>query len=252
MSMYSTYARAVLSYSESLAELIIKYSIPPAETRRTGESAAKWKLLTLKQIHEALLNPQSSLHMAIQSYALQLKIYKEIFDTQADTREQATQIETALKNLREKYARADANQQREFMKAIQELENRYKMVASLQKNLAELVKELPNIDTQFNELNRHQDINWENFRKTLLEKIKQGLTEKDLSLTDLEINELESLENMAEIIKRFKTQSLEIPSFIDIQHPNYQTYFELKTYLAIHASLSRRMLPHSPEDIEKW
>src|SRR5262249_24796224 len=117
---------------------------------------------------------------------------------------------------------------------------------------SELVKELPNIDSKFNELNHQQDSSWENFRKTLLEKIKQSLMEKDLSLTDLEIKELESLENMAEIIKRFKTQSLEIPSYIDIKNPNYQTYFELKTYLAIHAALSRRMLPHSPEDIEKW
>lgn len=250
---YSTYARTVLSYSESLAFLIRKYSLAPAETRRVGEYAvAHWTLLTEMQIDEALLNPQNSIHLGIKVYGTQLKNFKKHLDMDLQIQEQMQLIEVALKDSRERYAKSDPQLQNEHLEIIQNLEAEYKKLAAVKQEVNELLKELPRSRTQLNEENYQKDEEWENFRKGILKKITQSLLEHGMPLTEHEKMTLELPESMTEVLKRFKVLHLEIPSYISIKEPDFYTYFELKTYLAIHASLGRRMLPHTAEDIQKW
>ncbi len=251
MADYSTYARVVLSNSESISSLIRKYSLAPSETRQASLGITQLALLTLKQIHEALLNPQNSIKPSIAAYAEVVKAHREIIVAQQQAYGELLLIEENLKLLREKYDQADKHQQKELTKAINKLEDLYKNLSTIQLNLAQLETELYNFESRIATLTTECDQDWDTYRQKFLEEVASNIEKGDVPLTDLEKAELLTQDIWIELIRRFKDLGIEIPPYIEVNNPNFKTYFQLKTYLAIHASLSRRMLPHSAEDIKK-
>lgn len=253
MADYSTHARVVLSNSETLSNYIRKYSLTPAEARAAAGSddLSSLILLTSKQIDEAIHNPQNSLKVCIQSYVTIIATHRHIITVQHQAYQQQLAIEQGIQAIRERYPKVDPSQKETLVQAMKTLEQYYKEIAAMHKQLSEFENKLLSYEQQLSEMIEQIDIEWDDYRSKFLEELIQNLIASDIPLTELEQTELKTQDAWAAILKRFKDLSLPVPSYIKLDKPNFQTYFELKSFLAIHASLGRRMLPHSAEDIAK-
>jgi Skp family chaperone for outer membrane proteins len=251
MADYSTYARVVLSNSETISTLIRKYSLSPIEAKPSLVGLPQLGLLSLKQIEDALLDPQNSIQTSIAVYATIIQLHRHLIAVQQHAYSHQLAIEEAIKELRDKYTSAEKGQKELLADTMKKLEKHYKEISAMQKELKELESQLVEYEIKLTELTADQDTEWDAFREHILLQLCEELEKNGIPLTDLEKNEIRTQEIWTEITKRFKTLSLPIPKVINVTQPEFKTYFELKAYLAIHASLSRRMLPHSIEDIEK-
>ena len=250
MALYSTYARTVLSNSASIASLIRKYSTAKGqELPETNEHLGKFSLLSMEQIEQALLNPQNSIKGKITLFAEIMKMYRYIIDLQQESHKQLLVIEAGIKDIRDKYTKADKANKEKLAEAVRKLEVEYRKIAKLQKDLEEQETELGKFQQKLNDMTLKHDQEWDEYREKYLKILTEYLKEKGISLTELEQNEIKTQDVWTEVIKRFDIQEIKVPDYINITIPDYITYFELKAYLAMHASLGRRMLPNSSEDI---
>lgn len=246
---YSTYARAVISSLKSLANLIRKYSMPHRDSPESSFPFAN--LLTLKQIEEALLNPQSTLKPSMAAFATLLKLHRDVISTIAQAANQKKLIQEAIKKLRDTASEAQEPQKEEIYESLKNLEESFKEVAATHQHLLTLEPQLDAFKNKITELTTEHDQTWEVYRMQNLNEIAQDLAAGGVELSETEQQELLTQETWPEILLRFQTLGLQIPTYLNLDKPNFTTYFKLKAYLAAHSSLSRRMLPHKPEDIIK-
>ena len=112
-------------------------------------------------------------------------------------------------------------------------------------------KEIDNFEKKFDTLTKNQDKSSIAFREDYLAKTQSEIEKADCPLSDMEKADLLKQESLPEIIDRFNRLNLKLPRKFDINKVQFSDYFYLKAYLAVQASLSRRMRPSGPEDIEK-
>lgn len=252
MASYSTYARVIMSNSDRLANLICKYSVAPSDNKYADQlNAMQLTLLSEKQIEEAMLNPQNALKPSIAAYGDLCKAHRGIVQAQQNAYEQRLMIEEGIKQLRDRYAQTDKEQQKDIVESVNDLEKNYKVLTNLQNELNQLEEELKNHEAEFMNMVENHDIQWEEFRQKTLVKYVESLEESGIPLSEHERNELLTSEIWPQVVYRYQQLGLEIPSYLHLKKPNVATYFELKCYLAIQASLGRRMLPNSTKDIQK-
>ncbi len=222
---YDSYSRIVLSQTKAIAKLLRQYAdIEMAE----NPSFASIKLLSNEDIERALTNPQNSIPLAMHGLAEFIKARTELQDTRDELSFLLTEAST------------------------RELDEK------IRQELAEVVKDLMQVEQTIHELYQklfefidEQDQEWQKFRQNTLENIAAQLIANNIPLTDFEKSELHNAENWFSVIKRYRELSLPFPSFINIDRPNRVSYFQLKTYLAIHSSLNRRMLSSTENEIKK-
>lgn len=239
---YSTYARSILSDLQTLAKMIRRYSFQ--EKPHKGQLG----LLAQTQIEQALLNPQNSLQLAMSAAAGILKMKHEI----RTAREQA---EAQRRLIRESIEKIESRETKPLQK--DQIEQSLNSLRSLQKKITTHLQELTKLEAQLTPLLDNIDQvtlqcneEWEVYRSYYLNKLLTGL-ESQISLTEEEKKELLSQETWNTILHRFQVLNIEMPSYLNIEEPNYSSYFRLKGYLAVHDALGRQMQPNKPEDIVK-
>jgi hypothetical protein len=252
-TVYTTYARVFLSNARYLAELIRRYASPIPESRRTGDFAiSKFSVLTQQEIDDALINPQSSLHEDIKTYANLLKVQRELLFAEQNIREHIAHIEGGMKQLQQKITRVDRAQQQQIDRILSLLIESNQTLTQIQAKFTAISKQLQTLLEKLTHYAEDHDKIWQDYRSNFLPQIVASLKESGMPLTELEENELLEADSMASVIKRFQTLSLTIPKSIPLEDPDFATYFELKTYLAMQASLNRRMISNPDEEIAKW
>lgn len=240
---YSTYARSILSDLKTLAKIIRKYSFQ--EKTYNG----MFGLLAQNQIEQALLNPQNSLQLAMSASAEVMRMQHEIMTA----REQAEAQRRLIKESIEKIESRESNPLQK-----DQLHQSLTSLRTVQKQLVQHLKELAKLEGQLQPLSENIDRttvqcneDWENYLSFYLNKLLTAIEGSKIVLTDQEKKELLDQETWSNIIHRFQVLNIDMPSYLNIEEPNYSSYFRLKGYLALHAALGRQMQPNKPEDIVK-
>ncbi len=246
---YSTYARAILSDLKSLADLIRKYSLPSKEKTKSAFQFSS--LLTLQQIEEALLNPQSTIKPTMVAFANLLKLHLEVLEAIEQSQKQRKATQDTIQALRDQFTEVADAEKEELLESLTALEESHKLISQTHAHLVALEPQIRGFKKQVVELTQVHDQAWEDYRRHHLSEIADDLAASGVELSEIEKKELLDQETWPEIIRRFQTLGLPIPAYLKLDKPNFTTYFKLKAYLTTHASLSRRMLPHKPDDIVK-
>lgn len=247
--LYSTYARAIIGELAALAQVIHKYSTTSFEQLASLEFPI---VLTLTQFEQALLNPQNSIKSSIHTYATIIKLRREASNIKELNKKQRSLLQQGISKLREKLKTAANDMERDdIMESIQVMEKSIKDLSAANKEVTQLEIQAKKFEQQLITLIKQHDQEWEQYRGHYLKELLIGLEAQSVELSELETNDLLRLETWSELIQRFEILNLEIPNYLNLQEPKINTYFKLKAYLAIHASLSRRMLPSKPENILK-
>lgn len=247
---YSTYARAILSELRALAKLIRKYSLA---SKKAGMSdSAIEGLLSIREIQEALFNPQNALKPNMSAYAAVIKAHRDVVNAQDQAALQRSMTQEAIRKMRDKLAAATMDlQKQEITAALHKLEASFKAIVTAQQQLGDIEKQMDAFEKKVADLAAKHDKEWETYRAHYLKNLVDELRDADIDLTDMEKKELQTQEAWPEILERFQVLNLAVPDFLHVDAPNFTTYFHLKAYLAVHASLNRRMLPATPVDIAK-
>lgn len=248
---YSSYARTVLSENKSLSELIRKHAhadLHPSSTENLSPHSA---LITAHQMANALMNPQSSLKASISVYAELLRLHRQLSQITEETTVQRKLIRESIARLREREGVANPVQQKDLQQTIKELEKTYQNTLEIQKNLPSLEAQLEKFQARLDKLTLEFDQEWQDYRAHYLQKLQEEVNQLEIRFSEMELQDLVAAETWAQIIHRFALQNTPIPNSLNIEEPNYISYFQLKGYLAIHAALGRRMLPNQPDDVLK-
>ncbi len=247
---YSTYARTIISELTELAVLIRKYSTAAKEN--VAEGVFFPNILSLEQIEEALLNPQNSIKPSLVAYATIIKSRRHIHNLQLSSRTQRDLLQEGIKKLQIKLDESTKETEKaEISEAITEMENSYKQLVTAYQELMRFGVKIIELERRVIALIKQYDQEWERYRSFYLQELVTQIERLGVSLSELEKQELLVDDTWAEIISRFTLANTEIPDALNLEQPKFTTYFKLKAYWAINASLSRRMLPSQPENILK-
>jgi len=138
---YSTYARAILSELRALAKLIRKYSLS-SKKKSTADSAIAG-LLSIREIEEALFNPQNAIKPNMSAYATVIKSHRDIVNAQDEVTVQRSLTQEAIRKMRDKLATATMDlQKKEITAALNLLETSYKSLVNTQQQLGDLEKQM--------------------------------------------------------------------------------------------------------------
>ncbi|MFT3742045.1 MAG: hypothetical protein QM752_05140 [Gammaproteobacteria bacterium] len=244
--VYSTYTRTILSETQSLADLIRKYA------NISYKEEAQPPLISPQQLTDALANPQSPLRSTMAAYASLLALNKRLIQTMEDALVQRRLMKESLSRLRDKLDTANPVQQKDLHRHIKELDQAYQETMTLQKNLAPLEAQIGKFKNRLDKYTFEFDQEWEAFRAHYLAQLFEQVNALEIRFSERELQELSAPETWPEVIERFVIQNIGVPSALNLDEPDYSTYFRLKAYLAIHAALGRRLLPNQPEDVMKY
>lgn len=246
---YSTYARTVMSESAVLARLIRKNAGIQETTSRTGFIPHP---LTLEQIEEALINPQSAIKPSISAYATVIKIRRESANILERNKTQRTLLQDGVVKLRQKMTTAATESLKdELRESIIRMEKSNKDLLQISKKVKALETKLEQFEAQIIALIQRYDEEWDQYREYYLTTLVQELKDAGIILSELETSQLLKKETWSELIANFQHINLEIPQALNIEKPKFSTFFKLKAYLAIYACLSRNMQANTSKDILK-
>lgn len=246
---YATYSRAILSELKDLADLIRKYS--NATKEKDNALSITPILLSTEQINLALSNPQNAIKPGIVAHAILIKLHRDIIANLEQADIQRRLMRENIAKLRERLPGTAEIQKEELSESIAALENMQKKTNALQKQLQEREKEVEKLRAELSKFTIDCDHDWDVYREFYLKALVIEIEQAEVPLTELEKAEILSQDSLPEVLHRFQTLNIDIPSQLNTEKLNFVTYFKLKGYLAIHASLSRRLLPTKPEDILK-
>jgi hypothetical protein len=247
---YSTYSRTVLADLKSLSELIRKYS---ATQQTIALKVPPGSPLKLEQIQNSLLNPQNALKPSMAAFATLLKLEQDIIKSQESIQTQREEMRESIREMREKHVMAqDEKEKTALMEASKEMETLLQKTGDIYQSLARAQSGLDAHYKKVDELALKHDKEWHEYRTFYLQQTLDDILATDIELTESEQKTLLHEDTWPQLILDFDSLNIEIPDYLNIDSPNFETYFRLKAYIAIHSSLSRRMLPHKAQDILKY
>ncbi|MDF3054252.1 MAG: putative cytosolic protein [Gammaproteobacteria bacterium] len=248
---YSSYSRTILADLKSLSKLIRKYSATQQDNTKTRE--ATWAPLKLEQIQNALLNPQNALKPSMVAFATLLKTEQEIIKTQERIQVQRESIRESIQGLKEQHVISkDTKEKEKLFESSKKMENMLRKTGEIYQGLVRFQETLKERYREIDALALKHDKEWHEYRTFYLRQTLNNLLVTDLDLSDMERQALLSEDTWPQILQDFQTLNIDIPEDLNVSAPNFETYFKLKAYLAVHSSLSRRMLPHKTADVLKY
>lgn len=252
MTEFLTYAQCVLSQLDSVARLVRKYSLTSAQKRKQFSEREGRTALNLRQIKDALANPQNPIEDSVHAFAFAIQLRRGVADELAQIEYQRIKMTSMASQLRNKYPElTELSQKKLCAESIRDLEQTVRNLSIHSRKLSEIQARIKKIEDRIAELSTQFDIKWGEFRAEHLSALATQLEASNIPLSELEKQELADQETWPELLKRFETTGLSLPPKFDIEKTDMTTYFVLKTYLAVHASLGRRMLPNTIEEIKK-
>lgn len=250
---YHTYARTVLSDQRTLVELIQKYSDPKAAiVRELEKDINQVNVITSDSLNDALNHPHAGfLHFTIQTFGEYLRSVRKIYYYKDLIAEEKKYIENSVRQFHDDLDEMDGEEFEQLSNVVSKLEEHYVELLNEDEELDKNLDKLSGAVAEITKVINSQDEEWDNYRDEFNNKLVTIFTKLDFPLSDIEKDELLSQDSWQSMLNRVKELKIKLPSSIDVRNPNYGTYFQLKSYLAMYASLSRRMLPNSVEEIEK-
>lgn len=247
---YSSYARTIVSELKTLSALIRKYSL--SEYQEAPNATDTFNLLSAKQIRDSQLNPQNAIKPCLAAYAYVVRVHRDIINTIEQANTQRRILKDSLTKLRDRLPQVTIPvQQKDLQESINTLDKAYKKTIEAQKELPELESRLAVFEKKLEKLTKELDHEWDNYRMKFIQQMITELQDTGYSLSEEEIADLRTQQPWPEILARFKARGITVPAKLQIDDPDFTTYFKLKAYIVIHAFLERRMLPNTPEEVTK-
>lgn len=249
IKQYSTYARSIVSDIKTLAVLIRKYSF---KEKSEGVGALPG-LLAQSQIEQALLNPQSSLQLAMSTAAEVIKMHRGVLTAREQAEAQRRLIKESVEKIEERENSSTINpvQKEQLAESLRSLRIVQKQIVEQIKELNELSDKLQPLRENIDKITLQCNQDWETYRTFYLNKLLSGIEAEGIALTEQEKKELLQQETWQEIVHRFEVLNLETPKYLSVEDPTFASYFRMKGYLTVHAALGRQMQFNKPEDIIK-
>ena len=253
MSQYTTYSRSILSDFKKIVELLQKHSSAQRGLDiQFDPNITALPIIPATLLNEALADPQNHfLQFIIRSFGGYAKAHKELFEQ----RQQAVELQQTLTRLQQQF-KAKSNDVEDGTRI--RLENTLESLAHHQKALNNLSANIATNRQQLNEqlaklaaMAERQDKAWEAFRAEGIDVLIQRFAEIQFDINENEIEMLKVPDNWAVLMNRLQEINIPMPESININEPSHSSYFQLKCYIAIHSSLSRRMLPNSSKEVQK-
>jgi len=251
MSYYNTYARTVISDNPVVADYIKKYS---GQTALLGKSElSKIGILEDAEIDRAFTDPHSKYILKfIVNLPHFLLMQKEIEEQLVEVTRQRTLLEHVSLDLdRTAVMNPDVDVANKAMMQLDDVDVEYRRLLELHIDILKRKEDLKKAFTALDVLLSNQEKEWEGFRAEKLKALVDDLESSQVELIEDEKQQILAQENWSELLERVKDAKVDLPKRIDIENPKFETYYQLKDYLAKHASLGRRMLPNSMAEIEK-
>lgn len=253
MSEYNTYARTVMSDQRKLVQVIEKYASPKAViVNELAENYKSLNVVTAKALKDALKHPHSKfIHFTINALADYGRAVRSIFEQKEVIANEKLYIEEAVKEFQLSLEDLEGSDFDQLGDVVDQLEAQYLGLVELDNNLDNSLDGISKMIAELTSMISRQDKEWDDYRTEYNQKLVDSFNEMNFPLTELEKQELLSQDSWESMLETIREMKIELPKNLDVNHPNFGTYFKLKAYLAMYASLSRRMLPNSPEEIER-
>jgi hypothetical protein len=167
-------------------------------------------------------------------------------------------FDEAFKSLEEERRVATDQSKIEIESAISSFENQYKTMINIKKSLDTTHQQLDSLEGDFSHLAEEHDLQWIDYRTQALSQLHTDLAKllQSSGLPDLPQGEVDNLlrqDNFHELLARFsdlgaskELTPTEREKILGLNDPSYETYFKLKSYLAI------RSVHPSREDMGKY
>lgn len=253
MGEYNTYARTVVSDQRKLVKVIAKYASPKAViVNELDQDYKSLNVVTAKALKDALKHPHSKfIHFTINALADYGRAVRSIFEQMEMVSDEKLYIEEAVKEFQLSLEDMEGAEFDQLGDVVDQLEGQYIKLVELEEGLSDSLNNISSLISELTEMISNQDKRWDDYRDEYNKKLVDTFNDMDFPLTEIEQQELLSQDSWESMLEKVSEMKIELPKNLDVSHPNFGTYFKLKAYLAMYASLSRRMLPNSPEEIEK-
>lgn len=252
MRKFSTYSRVILSDHKVLVELVQKYSDPKAAiVRELEKDITTLDVITETALADSIKHPHAQFLMhAIKTLGERLTVVKQIQENKDSIRSKQIHLSGAAKASAGDLDAFTDEELRTRYSAIEDIERAYLELERLNGTLDGSLNELAQATRLLGETLQEQDKEWDDYRLDHNEQLVKMFEANEFPISDMERNELLCQDSWVSMLNTVRDLKIQIPNNMDIENPTAGTYFKLKAYLAMYASLSRRMLPNSPEDIE--
>ncbi len=221
-----TYSKVILSTNWTvLAKLIVEHTTLVKDQKATtnqDEGSNNFNILTDRQLDDILAGPyQHTIKQQLSAYAAVAKV-KLAFNLNSEEFSKG---------------RAVPEDDEQGIPAEILAATSIADLNALQENLEQLTEQ------QFSTWGSHIQ-GWKN-------EIINTLNTAEIQLSDIEIKEFQDEEPMSELSERFDSLNVATLPVSEKQTINFEKYFLLKSYIAIHSCLSRQHLANSDVEIKK-
>ncbi len=253
MSQYTTYSRSILSDFKKIVELLQKHSASNRGlTLEFDPHVAALPIIPASLLDEALADPQNHfLQFIIRGFGAYAKAHKELFEQRKQASDLVSQINALQQQIKSKTADVDDTTQTRLKNTLDSLAHHQKVLNNLNTTISSQREQLTSQLSKLSEIAERQDKAWDAFRLEGIQSLIQRFEEIRFDINENEIAMLKVPDNWAALLKRREELNIQLPQPIDVNQPSHSSYFQLKCFIAIHSSLSRRMLPNSPNEVRK-
>lgn len=241
MAHYSTYARAVISDFGELAKIIQQYAGVKPKPAGEGGEPSKMALLRDEDVEHAFEDPQAEfLQPIVEAFATYVNSHRVHMAQHDVVRAQLEYLATNMPIMKSNLANI-VGKEREIAQAeYVEVENTYKSLVAFIRTLKTGIKELEDEYTKLAKQANGLASQWQDLRTNTQTTIEAKFQEANYPLNDDELKLLQSNIPWYELVEKVKTMKIELPDNVNMEQPDFNTYFRLKSYVVMAASLQRR------------
>lgn len=251
MAKYSSYTRTILSEHQKFVQLVRKYSDPKAAiVRELDKDIKELNIITAKALADAITHPHAGfIAYTIGTLGEYLRAIRAIVEAKNDIIEEKLYIEETVRRFQDNLGNLEGGEFDKLTEVVGKLEDQYVRLIEMDNKLDDNYERLTVVIDDVVSVISQQDSEWDSYRDAFHQKIISSLDELAFPLSEIEQNEILSQDSWESMLQRVRDLKIELPKDLDVSNPSYGTYFQLKVYLAMYSSLSRRMQPSTPEEI---
>lgn len=253
MSQYTTYSRSILSDFKKIVELLQKHSSSNRGlTVEFDPQVTALPIIPANLMNEALADPQNHfLQFIIRGFGAYAKAHKELYEQRKAASDLVATINSLQQQIKSRSNDVDEATQSRLKMTLESLAHHQKVLNALTVAISDQREQLTSKLKKLTEMAERQDKAWDAFRAEGVQTLLRRFNEISFDINENEKAMLNVPDNWAALLKRRQELNIQLPKSINIDQPSFSSYFQLKCYIAIHSSLSRRMLGNSTSEVQK-
>jgi hypothetical protein len=246
---FDAYARMLITFAmPQIHQLFLAEAGQAAPVKASGLSGI---VVTQAQIDAALLNPLN--HFIKFNLSLGAEALKQINEMAFQVLPYCTEVDAMIEQFASQLKMPGViADPAELKNAQAKLRKFSEKVADLFGQAKQLEKEELELQEQSAQLAVEQHQEWQAFRHHYCAELCKALEENGVPLSDAEKEAIMQNESIVEIIQRYESLNLPMPVNKEKLPEKASYFFHLLAWFTIHASLSRRLEPHTPGDVNKF